>query len=312
MPVAQPDERTVIPGDGPLHDSVLIRDRTASLLLRSARPKQWIKNGFVLVPLLFSERFTSPSATLLALSATACFCLTSSAVYLLNDVLDRELDRAHPVKRYRPVAAGTLAPRTALLTASALGLCALAGALAIDVDFALVLGGYAGLMLLYTFVLKHHVLVDVVTIAAGFVLRVIAGAAAIDVEASVWLLLCMGLVALLLALGKRRGESRLLAGDAAAHRAVLAGYGARHLDAMILVIAAATVGSYGVYTAIGRAAEHHLAATIPFVLCGVGRYLWLVFHHDQGDSPTDMAWTDRILIATVAVWALTTGLLLTL
>lgn len=246
-----------------------------------------------------------------ALAATACFCFVSSAIYLLNDVIDREQDLAHPEKRHRPIAAGLVSTHLALGTAVTLAGLGLSAALILSVPFAAVLAGYAALTLVYSFFLKHQVILDVLTIAIGFVLRVIAGAVVIDVEASEWLLICMGLLALLLAFGKRRHEALLLTDTAADHRQVLNHYTPAFTDAMVILTAGATIASYAVYAATGQPAEDHLAATLPFVLYGVFRYLWLVFHDDQGGSPTEIAWTDRPLITTVVLWAITAGLLLT-
>jgi 4-hydroxybenzoate polyprenyltransferase len=274
------------------------------------RPRQWIKNGFVAAPALFAQELGSVGQVGRLVLAVACFCATSSALYLLNDVLDREEDRAHPEKRQRPIAAGLLRMRVALTAAASLGFVALVAALLLDALFALVLVGYATLTIVYTLVLKYEVILDVMSIAAGFVLRVLAGTAVLRVEPSAWILICTGLLALLLAFAKRRHEMLLLAGDRGDHRRVLAQYSPAFIDAMIVLTAGMTLTSYAIYTAIGRPATHHLAATLPFVLFGVLRYLWLVFHKGEGGSPTELVWADRPLLLAVLLWALTAALLL--
>jgi len=271
-------------------------------LVRSLRPRQWLKNGFVAAPLLFSRQFDDAGQVALVAGAVACFCALSSAVYLVNDVIDRDQDREHPEKSARPIAAGLVSVRTALLTAALLGLGALACGFALDVYFGLVLALYGGLTMLYSLYLKYHVILDVMSIAMGFVLRVVAGAVVIRVEPSSWILICAGLLALLLAFAKRRHEV-FVVGGTGRHREVLEQYGPRFLDAMITVTATATISADAVYTATGEPATHHLVVTFPFVLFGILRYLWLVFHEEQGGNPTDLLLADRQLLVAVVLWA---------
>lgn len=298
----------------PVSTAVAAPARTAgtpSNLVRSLRPRQWIKNGFVAAPVLFSRQFDDAGQLALAAAAVACFCVLSSAVYLTNDVIDREQDRLHPEKSHRPIAAGLLSVRTALVAAGLLGAGALAAGFALDVYFGLVLSSYGALTLLYSLYLKYEVILDVMSIAMGFVLRVVAGAVVIRVEPSSWILLCAGLLALLLAFAKRRHEV-LTVGGSGKHRRVLEHYGPRFLEVMIIVTATTTVSAYAVYTATGEPAAHHLIVTFPFVLFGILRYLWLVFHQDRGGSPTDLLLTDRPLLVAVVLWALTAAIALEL
>ena len=190
-------------------------------LVRAARPKQWVKNGFVAAPLLFSGRFTDGADVLMVVAAIACFCALSSAVYLVNDVLDAREDQFHPEKRHRPIAAGLLSPRVAVGTAVVLGVAALAAALMMEPWFAAGLGAYCANAILYTTAIKHEPILDVFSIALGFVIRVVAGALVIMVRPSAWILICSGLLALMMALGKRRAEILELDEDATRHRVVL-------------------------------------------------------------------------------------------
>jgi 4-hydroxybenzoate polyprenyltransferase len=271
-------------------------------LLRSLRPKQWVKNGFVVLPALFARELADVRNALMVAGAVACFCVVSSAVYLVNDVLDRGEDRIHPTKRLRPVAAGELPVRTALWAAVVLAVVAIGAALALDPLFCLVLCAYGVVSMSYTLWLKHEVILDVMGIAAGFVLRVIAGAAVIRVEPSVWILICTGLLALMLGFGKRRHEVISLGEDSPRHRQVLSYYSVTFLDSMLQLTAATTLASYAIYTATGVPASKHLAVTLPLVLYGVVRYLWLVKEKGLGGSPTTLVWTDRPMQVTLLAW----------
>jgi 4-hydroxybenzoate polyprenyltransferase len=288
----------------------------ATAWVRALRPAQWIKNGVVPAAYVFAWRDPSQSAHVqgwLPLAAevlaVACFCLASSAVYLVNDVRDAEADRAHPVKRLRPIAAGLVAPRAALAAAAGLALAALAAAQALPRAFALVLGGYLLMQLVYTFGLKRISYVDVFVIATGFVLRAVAGATALSVRISPWLLLCTFLLALFLALCKRRHEKLLLEEEGASHREALAGYDRALLDMQIGITSAATLVCYAIYTlsaeTVQRFGTSRLGLTIPFVVFGLFRYLELVYRHDEGGRPEKVMLTDKVLIATVACYAAT-------
>jgi 4-hydroxybenzoate polyprenyltransferase len=286
--------------------------RGVAALIVSARPKQWLKNGFVAAAGLFSLEIGTRSGALTVAAAVACFCAISSAVYLVNDVIDRNEDRHHPRKRLRPIAAGTLPVRTALFAAAILAVAALGGATALDYWFAATVAGYAANSVAYVLWLKYQVLLDVFSIATGFVLRVLAGAVVLRVEPSEWILICTGLLALMLGFAKRRHELLSLGEEGSRHRQVLAEYSPAFLDSMLVISAGATITSYSVYTATGVPAEHHLTATLPFVVYGVARYLWLVLHRDEGGSPTNVVWNDRPMQVAILGWIVASALLLSM
>jgi 4-hydroxybenzoate polyprenyltransferase len=281
-------------------------------LLRTLRPAQWLKNG--IVPAAFFFAWRDPGQNVegwlpvaqVAL-AVFCFCCVSSAVYQLNDLRDIEADRAHPVKRLRPLAAGALTVRAAVALAAALLLLAAAAALLLPPQFAWVAGAYVLMQVLYTFALKRVAYLDVFVIALGFVLRAVAGAAAVTVRISPWLLLCTFLLALFLALCKRRHE-KLLLEEGTRHREALSGYDRHLLDIQIGIAAAATVVCYAIYTlapeTVGRFGTDRLALTVPFVLFGIFRYLSLVYQHDEGGRPEKVMLTDKTLIITVLCYVL--------
>ncbi len=277
-----------------------------SALIRSLRPEQWLKNGFVLAPIVFSGLIHDPSAWFRSLAAVAAFCAASSAVYLINDVLDREADRAHPVKQNRPIAAGLVSVTEALATSAALVTVALVVAVWLGGWFPLILIAYICLVLLYSAVLKQAVFLDVLVVAAGFVLRVVGGAVAIDVPVSRWLLLVTYLLALYLALGKRRTELTLLGDGAGEHRAVLGHYTLPMVDSAISVVLGATVLAYALYTVapdtVAKVGSEGLMATVPIVLYGLFRYLYLLHRHELGGSPTKALLTDRPLLICVVFW----------
>lgn len=277
-------------------------------ILRSMRPEQWLKNGFVLAPIVFSGLIFDSDAWLRILLAAAAFCAASSATYLINDVVDREADRAHPVKRQRPIAAGTVSALQATAAAAVLVSAAVAVAVGLGGWFPLVLIGYVVLVLLYSAVLKHAVFLDVLVVAAGFVLRVVGGAVAIEVPVSRWLLLVTYLLALYLALGKRRAELVVLGEGAGNHRVVLGQYTLPMVDGAISVVLGATVLAYALYTVapdtVAKVGSEGLMATVPIVLYGLFRYLYLLHRHELGGSPTKALLTDRPLLACVAIWFL--------
>jgi len=279
---------------------------TILALIRSLRPEQWLKNGFVLAPLVFSGLLDDPNAWARSLLAVAAFCCASSAVYLVNDVLDREADRRHPSKRDRPIAAGEISVGMALVTAAVLVVAAMTAAFSLGNLFPVVLGSYILLVVLYSVVLKRVVFIDVLVLAAGFVLRVVGGAVAIDVPVSRWLLLCAYLLALYLALGKRRSELALLGDEAGTHREVLGHYTLGLVDQAISVILGATVLAYTLYTVapdtVAKVGSEGLMVTVPVVLYGLFRYLYLLHRHELGGSPTRVLVTDRPLLITVIVW----------
>jgi 4-hydroxybenzoate polyprenyltransferase len=287
--------------------------KQARSLAKELRPQQWVKNLFVLAPLLFSQNLFTPAAVGRALTAFVLFCLASSSVYLLNDIRDREQDRLHPRKRHRPLASGELNVSLAAGVMIALLLSALAGAWMISKPLALMLFGYWLINLLYSTWLKHQVILDVFAIASGFVLRVAGGGLAIEVEISHWLLLCTTLLALFLGFSKRRHELGLLKAGAQAHRVVLADYNPGFLDMMIAIVTASTVMSYALYTVsedtMRRFHTHALMLTLPFVLYGIFRYLYLIHHKNEGGDPTQSLLTDIPMLVNVFLWALTAGVI---
>jgi 4-hydroxybenzoate polyprenyltransferase len=276
-------------------------------LVTSLRPSQWTKNLFVFAGLMFGQRLLEPRAVLAAGAAFVLFCLLSGVVYLLNDVADRDADRQHPIKRLRPIASGAVPVSAALTAAFAIGLSALIGAFALRPLFGLLALLYLALLVLYSVWLKHVVILDVLTIAIGFLLRVAAGAVAVSVAVSVWLYMLMILLALFLALSKRRHELVLLADGAMGHRRILGEYTPYLLDQMIAVVTASTLVAYAIYTVSPETtAKFHtdkLALTLPFPLYGIFRYLYLVHRKEGGGSPSDLLLTDRPLLICVALWA---------
>lgn len=280
---------------------------TLGALAEALRPAQWVKNGFVFAALIFSRNLLTADRTLRVAGAAGLFCLMASALYLLNDVMDAAEDRQHPTKRERPIASGRISPRAALLAAAVLAMAALAGAWLLDLQFLIWLVVYGGINVLYSLVLKHILLLDVFVIAGGFVCRVVAGGVVIHVEISPWLIVCTTLLALFLALTKRRHELVLLGSNASNHRSSLAHYSPYFLDQLIGIVTASTLMSYALYTLSDDATKKfpgkRLELTIPFVLFGIFRYLYLVHRASEGGSPTRLLLTDRVLLAVVLLWA---------
>lgn len=278
------------------------------LVLSAMRPKQWTKNLVLFAGLVFSQNLGHPSLLLKTLVSFVLFCLLSGAVYIFNDLADRERDRLHPVKSLRPIASGTLKAKTALLLALTLSLLSLIASFYLNVLFGLAALAYFVLMLLYSFVLKKLVIIDVFVIAAGFVLRAVAGAEAIAVPISDWLLICVILLALFLALAKRRQEQVLLTGEALDHRPILTEYPQKFLDQMISVVTAAAVVCYSLYTlsteTIAKFGNSNLKYTIPFVLYGIFRYLYLIYRKEEGQSPELVLLTDIWLLGDILLYAL--------
>jgi len=283
--------------------------RTPLALLASLRPRQWIKNLLVFAGVIFSQQMLTPLLWT-AVAAFVIFCGLSGAMYLFNDVADAARDRLHPTKRLRPIASGRLSPRTASVAGALLLAGSLAAAFRINVPSGLVALAYGVLLTVYSVWFKHLVILDVLTVAAGFVLRAVAGAVAVDVEISGWLLICTILLALFLALGKRRHEYRSLARDASLHRPILAEYSEGFLDQMISVVTASTVTAYALYTmspeTVAKFHTRLLPLTLPFVLYGIFRYLYLLYRRDLGGSPSDLVVNDRALLLDALLWMLAT------
>ena len=270
------------------------------------RPVQWAKNLFVLPPLVFAGSLGDPEAVFRAGLTFLVFCSLSSAIYLLNDLVDRKRDRLHPLKRHRPLAAGTLSVRVALCALVVLAFGGLAGAGLLGTGVLAAGLVFVTLNLLYSTWLKHIVIVDVMSIAAGYVLRVFAGGAAIAVPVSHWLLLCATFLSLFLAFSKRRHELELLAGEAAGQREVLHHYGRAFLDQMINVVTASTVIAYSLYTTdpetAGKFGSPYFGFTIPFALFGIFRYLYLTYQARDPRNPTETMLTDPPFLINLVLW----------
>lgn len=278
------------------------------MLLAAMRPLQWSKNLLVFAGILFAAQYDEPQKWGAATAAFVAYCAGSSAAYLFNDVVDAEQDRRHPSKRARPVASGAIGTRRALAYAALLTL----GAVGVTGWFGWAslayLGGFLALQAAYSLRLKHVVLVDVMAIASLFVIRAAAGAEAVDVRISPWLIVCTALLALFLALAKRRGEL-VSVGEAGGSREVLDGYSLTLVDQLVSIVAACTIVAYSLYTFNAREGSA-MMATIPFVVFGLFRYLLLMHRKDLGEEPERVLLTDVPILATVALWALTSALIL--
>jgi 4-hydroxybenzoate polyprenyltransferase len=281
------------------------RPRAVAFLV-ALRPRQWAKNIFVFAALVFAERLDDPTAVLRVSAAFAIFCVLSSAVYLINDVRDREADREHPHKRQRPIAAGEISPGLASVASTLLAVTALVAAFRLSEGFGRVAAAYFILNLAYSFGLKRVVILDVMMVASGFLLRALAGALVLDVAISRWLVLCTGLLALFLGFVKRRQEIAAMEGGSAT-RPILREYSLPFLDQMIAVVTGATVVAYSLYAFSPEVAlklgTENLGLTIPFVLFGIFRYLYLVHQRGVGENPTTVVFTDVPLIVDVVLWA---------
>lgn len=280
----------------------------AKALIRLLRPWQWAKNVFVLAPLVFAQRVSDPASLRQALIAFASFCLASSAVYVFNDLRDREEDRRHPLKMLRPLAAGTVGEGTAWVLIVALTSGALALGSRLGPDFLIFLAVYLGLNLLYCLGLKNVVILDVMVVSLGFVLRVLAGGAAIHVEVSAWLILCTIFLALFLSFSKRRHELVLLSTEASDQRPVLSQYSPAFLDQMINVVTAGAVVSYALYAISPETTEkfhtRDLVYTIPLVLFGIFRYLYLIYQKPTRRNPTEAILGDLPFLINMLLWSL--------
>jgi 4-hydroxybenzoate polyprenyltransferase len=275
------------------------------LVLEGMRPRQWVKNAFVLAGVVFAGRVTDPEAVLAAVTAFAAFCLVSGATYLFNDAADVETDRHNPRTATRPLARGDLAPRMALMSAAVAAAAGIGLAALVNWQTLLTVIGYVVLQAAYSAGLKHVLFVDVTMIAAGFVLRALAGALAVDVVPSEWLLLCTALLAMFLGLAKRRSEVVALHGKSSPRRPVLDRYSVSLLDDLIAVVTPATVVAYCVYAMFG-AHSVWMLLTVPFVLYGVYRVLRIIRHRgSEVEEPAVFAVRDRPLLACVILWGLT-------
>lgn len=283
-------------------------------VVKSLRPQQWIKNFFIFAPLIFSQNIFEPQLFLKTVIAFLVFCLLSGALYILNDLKDLEEDKNHPLKSKRPLAAGRLKKSHAVLFFVVLSAAALALTLVLNINFLAIALVYFLLQLSYSFWLKHVVILDVFIVAAGFFIRVIAGGYAIEVYMSPWLLICTLLLALFLAMSKRRHELILLEEEASEHRPILKEYSPYLLDQMIAVVTASTVITYCLYTiseeTVTKFGTAKLIYTVPFVLYGIFRYLYLVHQRREGGSPEILVLKDKPLLMDIFLWILTAGLII--
>ncbi|MCX6054929.1 MAG: decaprenyl-phosphate phosphoribosyltransferase [Chloroflexi bacterium] len=281
----------------------MIRD-----IFKAMRPRQWTKNGFIFAALVFDRKLLDLPSLEHTIATFFLFCLLSSSVYLLNDLMDIEVDRNHPIKKNRPIASGRLPIRIALLSGILLFLISLSGAYFLSFGLILIFLIYFFLNIAYSKWLKHIPIIDVLVIAACFVLRVIAGVSVIAVQRfSPWLYIVMTLLALYLGFGKRRAEMTVIGLDhSTSHRKVLSGYSVEFIDQLITIVSSTTIIAYSLYTfsAVNLPANHTMMLTIPFVLYGVFRYLYLIQIKKSGGEPEELLLRDRPLQITILLWAI--------
>ena len=280
----------------------------------SLRPYQWTKNLLVFAALIFSGNVFVLKDVELALMTFFLFSLASGSIYLFNDVLDRNEDMIHPLKKLRPVASGELSIKYAVFASLAICLLSIFGSFFVDHALAYIVIAYIFITVLYTVILKHIVILDIVIVAIGFVLRAIAGAVVIDVKISPWLLVCTLFLALFIIIGKRRHEFVLLQENAADHRRILKEYSLLLLDQMIVVVTAASIVSYALYTLDNNTIEkfrtEYLVYTVPFVILGMFRYLFLIYKKNLGDRPEKILLNDKGIIIIILLWIITVGIII--
>lgn len=275
-------------------------------LIKTMRPRQWLKNGLVFVPLFFDGKLTDPNSVLRTTIAFVLLCMMSGSVYIMNDLKDIDKDRQHPTKRRRPLASGQLKANVAAVVAVFMASFSLVIGFVLSPAFDLVLLTYLVIQVAYTFYLKNIVLLDVLTIAAGFILRVAAGVAVINVERfSPWLYVCTGLLALFMVLGRRRHEILLLGQEASNHRSILTEYNLELIDRLIGIVTTSAIVAYSLYTflAEGLPENHLMMLTIPFVLYAVFRYLYLIQVRHEGGAPEEIFLRDRPIQATLVLYS---------
>jgi decaprenyl-phosphate phosphoribosyltransferase len=276
-------------------------------IIKSVRPHQWVKNLFVAAPVVFARRLADPESDVRMAAAFAIFCFLSSTVYLANDIVDVEKDRAHPTKRSRPIASGALPVRVARALGAGFGVGALVAALGLGWPFAIVAAAYLALNAAYSLALKKVAFVDVACLALFYLLRVWGGAVAIPVPPSRWLLVCTLLLSAMLGFGKRAHELRI-AEQGQRHRDVLERYDARVLRVLLIVLGVGTVGAYAAYTRSEHAWHMFhtgwLIATVPLVAFGIARFIWIVNRQSHPESPTDSMLRDVPFLVTIALYAI--------
>ncbi|NDJ77597.1 MAG: decaprenyl-phosphate phosphoribosyltransferase [Chloroflexi bacterium] len=283
-------------------------------LIRIMRPKQWPKNGFVFAGIMFDQQLTDPDSLLRVIFAFVLLCLSASAIYVINDLVDIERDRQHPKKRNRPLPSGQLPVSWAITAAVIMPVAILGTSLAYNLALTAVLAGYLALQTAYSFWLKNIVIIDVFAVAGGFVLRVVAGVVVIDVTSfSPWLYVCAGLLALFLGIGKRRQEFILMGDKAETYRPSYKEYNLPLLDDMLRMVTTGTVLTYILYTIEAetiRSNGHKMLLTVPFVLYGIFRYLYLMHVKGEGGAPDELLFKDMPLLGTAVLWGLTVGVVL--
>jgi 4-hydroxybenzoate polyprenyltransferase len=274
-------------------------------LITSLRPRHWTKNVLLFAGIVFARQLTDQRLLVLSLAGFVVFCLLSSAVYIINDLADLTRDREHPIKRLRPLAAGRISPAAARRMAAALVVVCLYAAFTLGPPFGFAASTYLALQLSYSLLLKDVVIVDVLTIAAGFVLRAAAGAAVVSVVMSPWLLATTGFGALFQGFAKRRHELGLLAGGARSHRPSLGHYTVHLLDHFILTAAALVIITYTLYTMLNPdKVPAGMMLTVPLVVYGIFRYLYLIYVHGEGGSPEELLLSDKPLLSVILLWGL--------
>jgi 4-hydroxybenzoate polyprenyltransferase len=283
------------------------------MILKSMRPRQWLKNIFVFAALVFDGQLFSYRSFLTTSLAVLLFCLVSSLSYLINDLVDIEADRKHPKKQHRPLASGELSQKNAIIGVIILAVVVFPASFVLDLVFGLIISAYFLLMVAYSMVLKRIPLLDVMVIATGFVLRVAAGVVVINIDMlSPWLFVATTFLALFIALGKRRAEMSLLQDEAGNHRQVLQGYTKDFLDQLLTIVMSTTLMTYCLYTFSSPIASNNqsMMLTIPFVIYGLFRYLYLIRIKRIGGAPEEIVLTDRHMQITITLWSLTVILIL--
>lgn len=265
------------------------------------RPKQWYKNLVIFIGIAFSLNLLNVHLWIIVIAAFIIFCLLSGSIYLINDVLDIEKDKKHPKKRKRPLPSGALKPYQAIISATLFIIISFIGSYLINIPFLITAVSFFLLIMVYNLFLKHYIIVDILVISTGFVIRAIAGAVAISVIVSPWLIICAFLLALFLALGKRRHELILLGDEAKEHRQSLEGYSSQILDQMTIITTSTLIMSYSLYTFFtGKIA---MMLTIPFAFYGIFRYLLLIHSENMGGEP-EMLFKDRGMLISIILWVL--------
>lgn len=278
--------------------------------IKLLRPKQWIKNLFVIAPLVFAKHIFEYNYVTKVITAFVLFCFISSCVYILNDIIDCDKDRLHPKKKNRPIASGIISKVEGSIVIAVLLPLVLFISFYIDLYFGFVILLYFANNLLYTFIVKHVVILDAMSIAMGFLLRVIGGALIIRVYISPWILLCTLLLALFLGFSKRRNELVVLENGAENHRKILEEYSLEFIDNMLSIVTASTVMAYSLYTFSTNNGNYYMMLTIPFVLYGIFRYQYIIYKKNEGGSPEETVLSDIPLIASIVLWGIVSVIIL--